>query len=391
MFTRSIALSCTLLAVAFAPTQAWAADPLNEVADKANQKLVKLFGAGGFSRLNNFGTGIIISPEGHILTVASQLLDTSELVVHLYDGRRLKAQVIVIEPELDAAIIKIRVDGKKITEPTGLDLAFFDIVEAAKRPHAEPGDWVMALSNTFEIALRDEPLSLQRGVVMAYTKLAGRRGVFDFPYTGDVYIVDAITNNPGAAGGALLDRKGNLLGVIGREIRNVQSDTWMNYAIPVNARIEIKVKEVVKDKDGKEHEDEKTKTIQMLEFVVKGMKGEYNPTKPRNKSIGQGGFHGIIFVPNILPRTPAYVEDVEPGSPAAKCGIRPDDLVSFVDGEPIVSITAFQDWIKKNTRPGTVIRLEVRRGESLQTIEMTLGTHPAKPNPVQTAPMPKTP
>lgn len=381
MFTRFCTVAFTLTAIVFTPSFVIAADPLSEIAEKANQKLVKLFGAGGFSRLNNFGTGIIISPEGHILTVASQLLDTSDLVVHLYDGRRMKAQVIVVEPELDAAIIKIRIEGKKLNDPTGLDLAYFDLLEAAKRPHAEAGDWVLALSNTFEIALRDEPLSLQRGVVMAYAKLAGRRGVFDFPYTGDVYIVDAITNNPGAAGGALLDRKGNLLGIIGREIRNVQSDTWMNYAIPVNAKVDVKVKEIVKDKDGKEQEEEKTVTLQMTEFIAKGMKGEYKPTKRDNRAIGEGGFHGIIFVPNILERTPAYVEDVEPGSPAAKCGLRPDDLVSFVDGEPIVSIKAFNEWIKKNTRPGSVIRLEVRRGETLQPIEMTLGTHPAKPKP----------
>lgn len=368
--------------------QAVSAAPITEIADKANQKLVKLFGAGGFSRLNNYGTGIIISPDGHILTVASQLLDTSDLVVHLYDGRRLKAQVLAVEPELDAAIVKIKIEGKKINEPTGLDLDYFDFLEAAKKPHAETGDWVLALSNSFEIALRDEPLTLQRGVVMAYTKLAGRRGVFDFPYTGDVYIVDAITNNPGAAGGALIDRKGNLLGIIGREIKNTQSDTWMNYAIPVNAKVDVRYKEIVKGKDGMDKEEEKTKTLLMTDFVVKGMKGEYQATKTDKRALGEGGYHGIVFVPNILDRTPAYVEDVEPGSPAAKSGIRPDDLVSFVDGEPIVSIKGFNDWMRKNTRPGTVLRIEVRRGETLQTIEMTLGTYPAKPKPPQPAKMP---
>src|SRR5215475_6682835 len=77
------------------PGRASAADPFNELAEKTNKKLVKLFGAGGFSRLNNFGTGIIISKDGYVLTVASQLLDTSDLVVHLYDGQRMKAQVVV--------------------------------------------------------------------------------------------------------------------------------------------------------------------------------------------------------------------------------------------------------------------------------------------------------
>jgi len=390
MCTRYVALIAFTLAFAL-PARGAAADSFNELAEKTNQKMVKVFGAGGFSRLNNYGTGIIISPEGHILTVASQLLDTSELVVHLYDGRRLKAQVLVVEPELDAAIIKIRVEGKKIDEPAGLDLAYFDFAEAAKRPNATTGDWVLALTNTFEIALRDEPLSLQRGVVMAYTKLAGRRGVFDFPYTGNVYIVDAITNNPGAAGGALINRKGELLGVIGREIKNSQSDTWMNYAIPVTAKVDIRVKETVKDKDGKTKDEEKTVTVAMPEFIEKGMKGTYNPVKRDRPTVGEGGYHGVIFVPNVLERTPAYVEEVVPGSPAAKAGFRSDDLVSFVDGDPVVSINAFNAWIKKNTRPGMVVRVEVRRGEALQTLELTLGQQAAKPITPEPAPKPKTP
>lgn len=392
MITRYGLILCAAIAAAVvSPPRPAAADPLNDLADSTNKKLVKLFGAGGFSRLNNFGTGIIISKDGYVLTVASQLLDTSDLVVHLYDGQRMKAQVVVVEPELDAAIIKIRAEGKKLEDPIGMELDYFDLTEAAKRPQAAPGDWVLALSNTFEIALRDEPLSLQRGVVMAHTKLAGRRGVFEFPYTGDVYVTDMIMNNPGAAGGALIDRKGNLLGIIGREIKNSLSDTWMNYAIPVTAKVDIKVKEMVKDKDGKDQEEEKTITVSMPEFVAKGMKGEYKPVKREVRPIGEGGYHGIIFVPNVLERTPAYVEDIVMDSPAAKAGIRPDDLISFVDGEPVVSIKAFGDWMKKNTRPGQQIRVEVRRGESLQTIEIMLAPQPAKPALPVPAPKSKTP
>ena len=380
MFTRYSVLLVVVAALG-APGLTHAADPFAKTVDDANKKLVKVFGAGGFSRLNNYGTGIIISKEGHILTVASQLLDTSELVVHLYDGRRMRAQVIVAEPLLDVALVKIRVEGKKLDEPTGLDLDFFDFDAAVKRGPAAPGDWILAMSNTFEIALRDEPMSVQRGVVSAVTKMAGRRGIFEFPYTGEVYVVDAITNNPGAAGGALLDRKGQLLGIIGREVKNTQSDTWMNYAIPVGGKIEFKTKVVVKDKDGKDVEEEKSVTASMPEFVTQALAGQYNPIKRPDSLAGLGGYHGIVFVPNVLERTPAYIEDVVPGSPADKAGLRPDDLVSFIDGEPIISIKAFDDFLRKNTRAGTVVRLEVRRGEALQTVEVTLGAHPAKPAP----------
>jgi serine protease Do len=324
--------------------------------------------------------------------VASQLLDTADLVVHTYDGQRLKAVVVVAEPELDIALVKIKSESQ-------LDLDFFDFDAAAKRPPAEPGDWVLALSNTFEIALRDETMSVQRGVVSAYTKMAGRRGVFEFPYTGDVYVVDAITNNPGAAGGALLTRKGELIGIIGREIKNAQSETWMNYAIPVSAKAEVrrlmpvldKDGKPTKDKDGKDILEEKVMTVTMPYFVTEAKAGRYKPIGGKRDDIakGAGGFHGIVFVPDVLERTPAYIEDVVPGSPAEKAGLMADDLVSFVEGEPIVSIKAFQEYIRKNTRDGTVLRLEVRRGEALQTIELKLGPQPVKPRPPASAPPPK--
>jgi serine protease Do len=365
--TTRLLTAVALAALLSAPRPAAAADPFTAVSEQVNHKLVKLFGSGGFRGVANYGTGIVVSPDGHILTVASQLLDTSELIVHLSDGRRMKAAVVVTEPELDLALVKIKVEGKKPDEPTELDLPYFDFAAAARRPPAEPGDWVLAFGNMFEIAMRDEPLTVQRGVVAAYAKLHGRRGIFDFPYTGDVYVVDAVTNNPGTAGGALTDRKGNLLGIVGREVRNVLSETWVNYAVPVGAKVDVK-------------EGEKTVTLSAPEFVEKAMKGQYKPVQKVKEVAGPGGYHGIVFVPNVLERTPPYVEDVVPGSPAAKAGIRPDDLVSFVDGEPVSSIKAFHDYMRR-TRPGTTVRFEVRRGDNLQTIELTLSEHPKSAAP----------
>jgi serine protease Do len=194
-------------------------------------------------------------------------------------------------------------------------------------------------------------------------------------------------NNPGSPGGALTDRDGNLLGVIGRELRNTQTETTLNYAIPITAKVDVQV--LVK---GKDKEEEKTITLSLPEFVDKGMKGEYQVAKRERPPPGEGGWTGIIFVPNILDRTPAYVEDVIPDSPAAKAGLRPDDLISFVDGEPVISIDALREYLKVRTRPGTKIRLEVRRGETLETVEMTLGLRPTRPGVSPTpAPMPKMP
>lgn len=356
-------LSLAWIALASATTQA--AEPFHKVVDTVNEKMVKLFGAGGFRGVTNYGSGVLISPDGHILTAASQLLDTSELIVHLYDGRRMRAAVLVIEPELDAALVKIRIDGVKDDEATGLDLPYFDFAEAAKRPPAQVGDWVLSFSNSFEIAMRDEAVSVQRGVVAATSKLVGRRGIFDFPFNGDVYVVDAITNNPGSAGGALTDRNGNLLGLIGREIRNTLTETWINYAIPVHAKTTVQ-------------SDDKEVTLTLPDFVSKGMKGEYKPVERTRVAAGEGGYHGIVFVPNILERTPPYVDGVRPNSPAEKSGLQPDDLVSFFDGEPVFSIKTFNEYMSR-TRPGMTVRLEVRRGDRLQTVEMELAEHPSAP------------
>ncbi len=381
----------TLLAVVAAlgtPAPAPAADPFAETVEQANKKLVKVFGAGGFSRLNNYGTGIIICKDGHILTVASQLLDTSELVVHLYDGRRLQgAGDRRGTANSMSRWSRFKVEGKKIDEPNGLDLDYFDFAEAVKRPRPRPATGCWPSRNTFEIALRDEPMSVQRGVVSAYTKLAGRRGIFDFPYTGDVYVVDAITNNPGAAGGALTDRKGEPP----RHHRPRDQEHADRHVDEL--RHPCRCKDRREDEgDGQGQGRQGRGGREDGDHLDAGVrragrcKGEYKPVQRDAVLAGQGGYHGIMFVPNVLERTPAYVEDVVAGSPADKAGLRPDDLVSFVDGEPIISIKAFDEFIRRNTRAGTVVRLEVRRGEALQTVELTLGAHPPKPKPPTPAP-----
>src|SRR5688500_12763617 len=143
-----------------------AQEPFEKTAHEVNQKLVKLFGSGGFRGLTSYGSGIIVSPNGHILTVATQLLDTQDLRVHLADGRRLRAKVLVIEPELDLALLeprKEKLDGSRDDKaPEGLELSYFDVAAAAKSLKAQPGDWVLAFHNAFKNATREEKMTVQR-------------------------------------------------------------------------------------------------------------------------------------------------------------------------------------------------------------------------------------
>ena len=94
---------------------------------------------------------------------------------------------------------------------------------------------MLAFSNLFGIATGDEPVSMLHGVVSAVAPLDARRGAFATNFRGDVYVVDAAANNPGAAGGALTDSQGRLLGMLGKELRSSLTGTWLNYALPVSA------------------------------------------------------------------------------------------------------------------------------------------------------------
>lgn len=340
---------CRLVAL----SSARAEESFAQICEKVNPKLVKLFGAGGFKGLQSYGSGILVSPDGYILTINSHILDTQDLRVHLADGTHYHGKVVAIEPELDVALVKIG-DHKLTVE----DLPYFDVAAAAEHPPVEPGTGVLAFSNQFQIATRDEPMSVQRGVVASYSKLYGRIGIFEATYKGDVYVVDAITNNPGAAGGALTTRKGELLGLIGKELRNELTNTWINYAIPINARI------TVTQADGKKA------AVRILDLIEK--KEKYKPLTPnKKKNEGPGVYTGIILVADPVERTPPYVEDVVPGSPADKAKLQPDDLIVYIDGLLVGDIHTYYDILSRY-HPKQTVKLEIQRDRKLQTISLKL-------------------
>jgi serine protease Do len=114
--------------------------------------------------------------------------------------------------------------------------------------------------------------------------------------------------------------------------------------------------------------------ITFKDFVARGIQKSYKPVgKIELKPTGPPPYHGIVFVPDLLPRTPPYVDRVRSNSPAAIAGIQPDDLISFVDGEPVSSIRLFQDIIRRS-QVNQTLRIEVRRGTRLMTLEVKLAS-----------------
>src|SRR5206468_4032453 len=97
-----------------------AAEPAERVIDHVSRRVVKIFGAGGIRGLYAYSTGFLVSPQGHLVTVWSHVLDDQSVTVVLHDGRKFEGKIVGAEPQLDLAVLKI--DGE--------DLPHFDLDEA---------------------------------------------------------------------------------------------------------------------------------------------------------------------------------------------------------------------------------------------------------------------
>jgi serine protease Do len=300
--------------------------------DRVQPKIVKIHGAGGFQGLEAYQSGILISPEGHLLTVFSYVLDTDYIVATLDDGRKLPARLLGADPELDIAVLKVEAS----------QLPYFDLAEAVE---VGGGTRVLALSNLFGVATGNEAASVQQGIVSVKTRLEARRGTFETPYHGPVYVLDAVTNNPGAAGGALVDWRGNLLGLMGKELENARNRTWLNYAIPIN---ELRPS---------------VEAIQSGKFVAGG--NDSAEKKPA-QSLGLAML-GIVPVPDIFERTPPFVDQVRPDSPAQRGGVRADDLIVLVGDRLVQTLKALEGELQHVDHEDPV-RLTVLRGQELLEI-----------------------
>ena len=306
---------------------------LHEVVDSVQPKIVKIYGAGGLQGLEAYQSGFLISADGYLLTVWSYVLDTDQVSVTLDDGRKFTAEFVGSDPSLEIAVLKI----------DATDLDYFELNDAVI---LDPGRRVLAFSNLFGVAAGDEAASVLHGSVAAKTNLAARRGAFETAYRGPVYVLDAMTNNPGAAGGALTDVAGNLSGLLGKELRSSLSNTWLNYAIPIS-ELSIAVEDIRAGRRRPRNDDEMRKPLVA-----------HTPATL-----------GIVLVPDVLSKTPPFVDRILPGSAASEAGLRPDDLVLFVNGQVADSCKAVLDELSFVDVIDPV-QLTVLRGSDLVEIDI---------------------
>ncbi|MFW6170574.1 MAG: S1C family serine protease [Planctomycetota bacterium] len=334
--SRGVLALALLLGVAACPGRAASENgSFAETISATLPQVVKIHGSGGLKGLEAYQSGFLISSEGHVLTVWSYVLDAEEHInVVLDDGSRHPGTIVNHDPTLEIAILKI----------DATELPHFNLDEAVP---LEPGSRVLAFSNLFGIAVGGEPASVQHGHVAAIDRLAARRGAFKTLYSGRVYFVDAMTNNPGAAGGALTDRNGRLAGILGKELRNALDNTWVNYAIPV-AELTDSVQGMLAGHTPPRHKSEEAQ----------------RPANPHTlRSLG------IILIPDILAKTPAFVDKLLPRTPAEQAGLKPDDLVLFVNDRMVSSCTELANELAFIDRIDPV-QLTVQRDQQLVRIEI---------------------
>ena len=329
---RSIQLSVALCAIAGVVPTCAIAEEVSSIFAGANQiaqqRCVKIFGA-GIGRVEGYGTGILVSGEGHILTASGVMLSGERIFVGLPDGSRVQAKVERRSQNLQAAILKIEAKTPN----------YFDLAAGST---AQQGDWVLGVSNCFKVADGREQLSVNLGVVSLRTSLDTKRGVQDVPYTGDVLLIDAITSNPGAPGGAIVDIDGKLVGMIGRILESTDTGTRMNYAVPTD----------------------------LLAKFYAGVPLDGEAPVARDPAMGEIHVGIRVFSLGIGSKALAYVDRVSPDSPGEKAGLRPDDLIVAIGPQTVHDIREYKKIVAQLT-PGEEIVFLVKRKNDLVELPLT--------------------
>lgn len=327
--------------------EAAAVNTVEPVIDRALRRVVKIYGA-TIAREHGYGSGVVMSPDGHVVTVSSLLLEASNLRVVTPDGHVHAAEVLYRDEYRQLALLKM---GRyPMNVDTGATVR--EQMTPAVHDHFEPsgalvdveaGDYVFAVGNTFKVADGDEPVSVLRGIVCGLTRLDAERGVQEFPFRGDVILLDAITSSPGMAGGALVDIEGRWVGLIGRPATSRMTNTYVNFAYPMQ---EVK------------------------NFLRDAQSGAAAATRPAAPDRAQG-YHGIrLSRVGYRTRLP-FVQSVARGSPAEGAGVRADDLIISANGTAVPRARAFTELCDR-LYAGDELSLIVKRGEELLTLRMTL-------------------
>ena len=270
---------------------------------------------------SSLGSGVLVSPEGYILTNHHVISDADDIDVALSDGRKVKAQVIGSDPETDIAVLKI--EAKKL--PTPITLGKVESVHV--------GDVVLAIGNPFGVGQ-----TVTSGIVSAL----GRDHVGINTFENFIQTDAAI--NPGNSGGALIDTRGNLIGINTAIYSNNGGSMGIGFAIPVNLAKQV------------------MESILANGSVTRGWIGvePQNLSKEPSESLGLPANTEGVLISGVLEN-----------GPAARGGIKPGDVLITVNGNPIKDVRSLLNQIAQIS-PGNDAKLTIlRKGKEMELIAQT--------------------
>lgn len=298
---------------------------MDQAHPKLDQKAFPFFQFPKEFNRNALGSGIIVDKDnGYVLTNNHVVEKADKIKIVLFDKRELSAEIIGTDPKSDLAVLKIK--AKNLTE---LALGNSDNVRV--------GEWVLAVGSPFSSNLSH---TVTAGIVSAL----GRSNIISNEHYEDFIQTDAAIN-PGNSGGALLNMKGELIGINtaiatgGAE----RANRGVGFAIPSNM-----VKKVMDD-------------LIKYGYVVRAWLGVYIQTIDQKMAKGLD----LDFLDGAL------VNDIKDNSPAEKAGIKKGDVIIEFEGEKVKDPSHLKN-IVSSTRPGTKSKIVVYRDGKKKTIYVTL-------------------
>lgn len=274
-------------------------------------------------RTSSLGSGVIVSPEGYILTNHHVVEAASEIQVALVDGRNTKARMIGSDPESDLAVLKIDLDN-------------LPSITFGESDQAKVGDIVLAIGNPFGVG---------QTVTMGIIGALGRSQVGINTFENFIQTDAAI--NPGNSGGALTDTSGNLIGINTAIYSRTGGSLGIGFAIPVSA-----VKQIMQ---------------QIIETggVVRGWLGVsmQDITPELAESFGLERTRGTL------------IAGVLKNGPADDAGIKPGDILIAVNGETVRNSSEMLNKVAA-LPPGKVTTLTILRNGLEQKVQVLVGKRP---------------
>ena len=281
---------------------------------------------------SSLGSGVLVSPEGYILTNHHVISDADEIDIALSDGRKVKAKVIGSDPETDIAVLKIEV--KQL--PTPITLGKVESVHV--------GDVVLAIGNPFGVGQ-----TVTSGIVSAL----GRDHVGINTFENFIQTDAAI--NPGNSGGALIDTRGNLIGINTAIYSNNGGSMGIGFAIPINLARQV------------------MESILANGAVTRGWIGvePQNLSRELSESLGLPADTQGVLLSGVLE-----------GGPAARGGIKPGDVLVAVNNNPTRDVRQLLNQIAQIT-PSQEAKLKVLRKDKQFEVAVQVGKRPKPKKLVQ--------